>query len=114
MGPYPLPTELMALRASASARRPSCQGRRPGDPRSYGETKNIPRHVEGMRTAPAVGPKPPLLSRHRVTAGLAVGLRAWVLPTGKFPPFSPSKKTYQGPVYGVSPTSLWDQDNEVS
>ena len=45
-----------------------------------------PTHVVRMRTAPTVGPKPPLLSRHRVTAGLSMGLRAWVLPTGKFPP----------------------------
>ena len=39
-----------------------------------------------------MGPKPPLLSRHRVTAGLVVGLRAWVLPTDKSPPLSPSRE----------------------
>ena len=34
-----------------------------------------PTHVVRMRTAPTVGPNTPLLSRPRVTAGLAVGLR---------------------------------------
>ena len=38
-----------------------------------------PTHVVRMRTTPTVGPKPPLLSRPRVTAGLAVGVRARVL-----------------------------------
>ena len=47
-----------------------------------------PTHVVRMRTAPTVGTKPPLLSRPRVTAGLAVGLRARVLPTVKFPPLA--------------------------
>ena len=51
-----------------------------------------PTHVVRMRTAPTVGPKPPLLSRPRVTAGLAVGLRARVLPTGKFPPLATLEK----------------------
>ena len=51
-----------------------------------------PTHVVRMRTALAVGPKPPLLSRHWTTAGLAVGLRACVLPTGKFPPLAPLRK----------------------
>ncbi len=50
-----------------------------------------PTHVVRMRTALTVGPKPPLLSRHWATAGLAVGLRACVLPTGKFPPLTPLK-----------------------
>ena len=49
-------------------------------------------HVVRMRTAPNVGPKPLLLRRHWVTAGLAVGLRACVLPTGKFPPLAPLGK----------------------
>ena len=53
-----------------------------------------PTHVVRMRTAPTVGPKPLLLSRHRVTAGLAVGLRARVLPTGKSPPLAPLKETH--------------------
>ena len=45
-----------------------------------------PKHVVRMRTALPVGPKPPLMSRHWATAGLDVGMRACVLPTGKFPP----------------------------
>ena len=36
-----------------------------------------------------------LLSRPRVTAGLAVGLRARVLPTKKFPPLAPLKRKTQ-------------------
>ena len=51
-----------------------------------------PTHVVRMRTALTVGPKPTLLSRHRATAGLAVGLRARVLPTGKFPPLAPLRQ----------------------
>ena len=48
-----------------------------------------PTHVVRMRTTLTVEPKLPLLSRHWATAGLAVGLRACVLPTGKFPPLAP-------------------------
>ena len=51
-----------------------------------------PTHVVRMRTALTVGPKPPLMSRQWATAGLAVGLRACVLPTGKFPPLAPLRK----------------------
>ena len=50
-----------------------------------------PTHVVRMRTALPVGPKPPLMSRHYASVGLDVGLRACVLPTGKFP-VNPSKK----------------------
>ena len=58
-----------------------------------------PTHVVRMRTAPTVGHAPtvgpkPLLSRPRVTAGLAVGLRARVLPTGKFPPLGPCNEKH--------------------
>ena len=61
------------------------------------QTFGIPlMHVVRMRTAPAVGPKPPLLSRPRVTAGLAVGLRARVLPEGKFPPLASLEKWEKG------------------
>ena len=48
-----------------------------------------PTHVVRMRTALPVGPKPPLMSRHYASARLDVGLRACVLPTGKFPPLTP-------------------------
>ena len=49
-------------------------------------------HVVRMRTALAVGPKPPLMSRHYASVGLDVGLRACVLPTGKFSPLTPLEK----------------------
>ena len=45
-----------------------------------------------MRTSPTVGPKPLLLSRPRVIAELAMGLRARVHPTGKFPLLAPLEK----------------------
>ena len=51
-----------------------------------------PTHVVRMRTALPVGPKPPLMSRHYASVGLDVGLRACVLPTGKFPPLAPLKE----------------------
>ena len=51
-----------------------------------------PTHVVHMRTALPVGPKPPLMSRHYASVGLDVGLRACVLPTGKFPPLTPLGK----------------------
>ena len=35
----------------------------------------------------------PLMSRHWATAGLDVGLRACVLPTGKLPPLTPLRNT---------------------
>ena len=54
-----------------------------------------------MRTAPTVGPKSPLLSRPRVTAGLAVGLCARVHPTGKVPPLAPlgENQLAPGPIF---------------
>ena len=39
--------------------------------------------------------KPPFMSRHYASMGLDVGLRACVLPTGKFPPLNPSKRKLQ-------------------
>ena len=49
-------------------------------------------HVVGMRVALPVRPKPPLMSRQYASMGLDVGLRACVLPTGKFPPLTPLEK----------------------
>ena len=51
-----------------------------------------PTRVVRMRIALPVGPKPPLMSRHYASMGLDVGLRACVLPTGKFPPLTPLKE----------------------
>ena len=51
-----------------------------------------PMHVVRMSTALPVGPKPPLMSRHYASVGLDVGLRACVLPTGKFPPLTPLRE----------------------